>query len=113
MSTPTTTPPTDPRSEALPPLRAGDRLSREEFERRYEAMPPGTRAELLEGEVFMPSPVRADVHGVPHALITTWLGTYWASTPGVKPAIDSTVRLDISNEPQPDAVLFLLPVRGG
>jgi len=73
MSTPTSTTPTDPSTAALPPLRAGDRLTREEFERRYEAMSPETRAELLEGEVFMPSPVRARIHGVPHVMLGTWL----------------------------------------
>lgn len=113
MSTPTSTPPTDPSTAALPPLRPGDRLTREEFERRYEAMPPGTRAELLEGEVFMPSPVRVDVHGSPHLLLSGWLTVYLASTPGVKGGIDSTVRLDVNNEPQPDAVLYIRPERGG
>ncbi len=111
MSTPTTTP-TDPQA-AVPPLRAGDRLSREEFERRYQAMPPETRAELLEGEVFMPSPVRYQRHSKPHLLLTTWLGNYLAATPGVEGASDSTVRLDVSNEPQPDLVLFIAPDRGG
>ncbi len=61
----------------------------------------------------MPSPVRARVHGIPHVLLGTWLGNYWAATPGVMPASDSTVRLDVSNEPQPDLVLFILPEHGG
>ncbi len=113
MSTPTSTPPTDPQAfAAIPPLRAGDRLSREEFERRYEAMPPETRAELLEGKVFMPSPVRFRCHGQPHRWLSTWLGVYEAATPGVSGADEATIRLDVSNEPQPDLVLFLLPEHG-
>ena len=34
---------------AVPPLRHGDRLTRAEFERRWDAMPDVTRAELLDG----------------------------------------------------------------
>ena len=39
------------------PLEHGDHLTREEFERRYEAMPHVRKAELIEGVVYMPSPV--------------------------------------------------------
>lgn len=88
-------------------------MSREEFERRYGAMPPGTRAELLEEEVFMPSPVRITLHASPHLALCTWLGLYQATTPGVDGGIDATVRLDVSNEPQPDGILYVLPERGG
>jgi hypothetical protein len=42
---------------AIPPLEPGDRLTRAEFERRYEPMPQLKKAELIEGEVYMPSPV--------------------------------------------------------
>jgi hypothetical protein len=34
---------------AIPPLEPGDRLTRDEFERRYEAMPELKKAELIEG----------------------------------------------------------------
>jgi len=43
----------------LPPLESGDRLTRQEFERRYQAMPPIKKAELIEGVVYVASPVRA------------------------------------------------------
>jgi Uma2 family endonuclease len=98
---------------AVPPLENGDRLTREEFERRYDAMPPGHRAELIEGVVYMPSPVRHDQHGQPHLCVVTWLGVYKAATPGVSAGAESTVRLDMDNEPQPDGVLFIEPRRGG
>src|SRR5262245_17111719 len=44
--------------EAVPPLENGDRLTRAEFERRYRAMPHLKKAELIEGVVYIPSPVR-------------------------------------------------------
>ncbi len=97
----------------VPPLQAGDRLTRAEFERRYQAMPHVNKAELIEGVVYLPSPVSTDEHGVPHAGIITWLGVYQASTPGVQVADNSTLRLDLDNEPQPDAFLRILPEFGG
>lgn len=96
----------------LPPLQSGDRLTRREFERRYEAMPGLKKAELIEGMVFMPSPVSVD-HSEPHAFIVGWLASYSAATPGVKPGDNATVRLDIDNEVQPDALLRLEIELGG
>jgi Uma2 family endonuclease len=96
-----------------PPLESGDRLTRPEFERRYEAMPWVKKAELVEGVVYVASPVRQAGHGRPHSLIITWLGTYVAATPGVDIGDNATVRLDIDNEPQPDALLRIEPEVGG
>ena len=86
------------------PLENGDRLSRSEFERRYQAMPKTKKAELIEGKVYMASPVRI-IHGQPHAYIMGWLAVYHAATPGTQLADNTTVRLDLDNEPQPDALL--------
>ena len=86
------------------PLENGDCLSRIEFERRYKVMPEVKKAELIEGRVYMASPVRI-IHGQPHAHIMTWLGVYCAATPGSQIADNATVRLDSDNEPQPDALL--------
>ncbi len=97
----------------IPPLEPGDRLSRAEFERRYDAMPNLKKAELIEGVVFMPSPVRVRRHGRPHAHLVTWLGIYESATSGVIVADNASVRLDLDNEPQPDAVLFIDPDHGG
>ena len=99
--------------EDVPPLKHGERLTRDEFERRYEAMPHLKKAELIEGVVYMPSPVRIDLHGRPHAQIMAWLGAYWIATPGVDLADNSTVYLDSNNEPQPDALLRIEPAQGG
>lgn len=97
----------------LPPLESGDRLTRAEFERRYEAMPELKKAELIEGVVYVPSPVSAEYHGRPHAKLMGWLTHYLAYTPGVDVSDNSTVRLDLDNEPQPDAMLCILPEHGG
>ena len=59
----------------VPPLQNGDRLTLVEFERRYKAMPGLKKAELIEGVVYMPSPVAFDDHGGPHFDVITWLGT--------------------------------------
>jgi len=91
----------------VPPLENGDRLSRSEFERRYTAMPQVKKAELIEGVVYMASPLRIKSHGEPHGDITGWLWTYKTMTPGVTLGIEPTVRLDLENEPQPDAVLLV------
>jgi Uma2 family endonuclease len=96
--------------QRIPCLENGDRLTRSEFERRYAAMPQVKKAELIEGIVYLPSPVRARQHGRPHALIMGWLGVYWAATPSVDLCDNTTVRLDLDNEPQPDA---LLRIEGG
>ncbi len=98
---------------AIPPLREGDRLSREEFERRYDAMPELKKAELINGVVLMPSPVRLQQHGSPHADLITWLGTYRVATPGVCVGDNSTIRLDADNEPQPDVLMIVEPSWGG
>src|SRR6266446_540516 len=92
----------DATSDALiPPLESGDRLTRAEFERRYEAMPNLRKAELIEGVVYVTSPVRSDYHGIPQADFVGWLSFYRAFTPRVKAADNATVRLDLGNEPQP------------
>jgi Uma2 family endonuclease len=95
------------------PLESGDRLTRIEFERRYLASPHIHKAELIEGVVYVASPVRATRHGRPHGIIVTWLGDYCTVTPGVDLQIDATVRLDADNEPQPDALLRIEPDVGG
>ena len=96
-----------------PPLESGDRLSRDEFERRFEAMPEIQKAELIDGVVIMGSPVRMQRHGRPHAHVLGWLVTFEAATPGVFVADNASARLDLDNEPQPDALLMIDPDAGG
>ncbi|AKG21939.1 Uma2 family endonuclease [Calothrix sp. 336/3] len=97
----------------IPPLENGDRLTRGEFERRYHTMSDVKKAELIEGMVYMASPVRARKHGKPHAMVMTWLGNYWQVTPGIELLDNPTVRLDADNEPQPDACLRMEEIVGG
>jgi Uma2 family endonuclease len=97
----------------IPPLEDGDRLSRDEFERRYHAMPRHVKAELIEGVVYMASPLRFENHSRPDHRLAGWLFNYLAATPGVDSGVNGTVRLDEESEPQPDTFLFILPEYGG
>jgi hypothetical protein len=97
----------------LPPLENGDRLSRSDFEQRYDAMPHVKKAESIEGIVYLPSPVRVRSHGKPHGQIIGLIGAYSAATPGVDFADNATLRLDPDNEPQPDAMLWIDAAAGG
>jgi Uma2 family endonuclease len=94
------------RRTAIPPLENGDHLSATEFLRRYEAMPEVKKAELIQGIVYMASPVRIEEHGEPDGTINTWLGTYAAKHPGVRHAINTTIQLGPDDTPQPDGLLF-------
>ena len=87
-----------------PVLESGDRLTREEFHRRYCAR-PNIWTELVEGVVYVASPTRASLHGEPHASVIGWLTIYRAKRPGVHLYDNATVRLDARNEVQPDACL--------
>ncbi|MDY6900901.1 MAG: Uma2 family endonuclease [Cyanobacteriota bacterium] len=97
----------------IPLLESGDRLTRYEFERRYTAMPDNKKAELIEGIVYMTSPLRVRSHGEPHGNMILWLGTYKITVPGLILGDNCTVRLDLDNEPQPDVVLFFDKKNGG
>lgn len=99
--------------KSRPPFQAGDRLTRFEFERRYNAHPEVKKAELIEGVVYMPSPVRLSQHGNPHFNLIGWLNFYLMATPGLVGADNATVRLDLENEVQPDALVYLEPELGG
>lgn len=100
-------------TRSVPALHHGDKLSRNEFERRYNAMPKGVKAELIDGVVYMASPVRFEFHSDQHGGLVYWLGRYRRFTPGVLYGPDASLRLDLENEPQPDACLFIDPKCGG
>lgn len=94
-------------------LRAGDTLFAAEFLRRYEKLPGVHKAELIEGIVHMPSPVRAQQHADPDNLIQGWLFTYATRHRDAIASTGPTVSFDSENVPQPDAVLRLRPEAGG
>jgi Uma2 family endonuclease len=99
---------------ANPPrtLVEGQRLDQPTFHALYEAMPPGTRAELINGVVFMPSPV-GRAHGKAHVPVILWLDYFAENTPGVEVLDNATTILGWKSEPQPDAMLRILPECGG
>ena len=102
-----------PQKPEVPPLNAGDHLSRAEFERRYQAHPEIKKAELIEGVVYMASPVRFQQHGSPHFDMISWLGLYQTATPYVIGGDNVTIILDNENEAQPDILLRLAEEVGG
>jgi Uma2 family endonuclease len=104
------TSPGEPPLASLPPLEQGDSLTRSEFERRYEAMPWLKKAELIDGVVHLGSAVY-DQHAGAHAALMHWFGSYTLYTPGTVCRDNATVRLDMLNELQPDALVRI--VAGG
>ncbi len=113
MATATEVEPIKQDVETIPELENGDHLTRDEFERRYSAMPDLKKAELIEGVVYMPSPVGYRKHGQPHSDLGWWLTHYKVGTPGVESGDNTGIRLDLDNMPQPDAFLFIVPECGG
>src|SRR3954468_11040929 len=102
-----------PSAPDVPPLEPGDHLTRDEFERRFDATPGLKKAELIEGVVYMAAAVRADIHGYPHADMMALLGAYRIATPGVRVSDNASIRLDLDNEPQPDAAMLIESSCGG
>ncbi len=97
----------------IPWLENGDRLTREEFHRRYEAMPKNVKAELIKGVVYMASPVRVKNHGKPHARMMTILGYYQMLTKGIDLLDNTTFIVNEYHEPQPDCILRIEEECGG
>jgi Uma2 family endonuclease len=95
-----------------PPLRDGDRLTSDEFLRRWEAMPDLKRAELIDGIVYMPSPISLN-HGDFQNPLCGWLHIYTASTPGCRAGTEATWVMGKRDVPQPDIALRILPETGG
>jgi Uma2 family endonuclease len=94
----------------IPRLENGDRLTVPEFERRYEAMPDEKKAELIEGVVYLSSPVSTG-HSDAQAMLTGWLIAFAGKHPGLRAGVEATVRIDADNEFQPD--VHLRQVEGG
>jgi Uma2 family endonuclease len=88
------------------PLITGIRLSREEFLRRWESLPELKKAELIEGIVFVPSPVGRR-HSFFDTKLSAWLFLYAAHTPWTEAGSDATCDL-IGSMPQPDSFLLIL-----
>jgi Uma2 family endonuclease len=95
----------------IPPLAAGDKLTREEFLRRWEANPEIKNAELIGGMVFMASPVSVQ-HGDMEGDVGGWLWSYKVATTGTACGHNTTSFL-LDDVPQSDINLRILPEYGG
>lgn len=95
----------------VPTLERGDFLLRDEFLRRWEAMPEVERAELIGGVVYIPPPPGRD-HAEMEKKVAMWLGCYRVFTPGSAAANNATW-LMLADAPQPDSSLNVLPQYGG
>ena len=99
-------------AEVLPFMENGDMLTLTEFLQRYDAMHDVKKAELIEGVVHMPSPVRIDQHAKPDGLIHGWLFTF-AIGNDLEFYPNATLLTDTENSFQPDAILCSKPRAGG
>ena len=95
-----------------PPLSEGEQLTRDEFMRRWEAMPDLKFAELIDGIVHMPSPL-SDIHSDFHARMCVWLGQYVTFTPACAVRTNCTWLMSDKSVPQPDLALKIFPDHGG
>jgi Uma2 family endonuclease len=93
-------------------LENGAHLTRAEFHRLYERMPPSFKAELIEGIVHVPSPLRI-AHSDCHLTLGAILAAYRINTPGVGAGDNATILLGKAGEPQPDLYMRILPEYGG
>ena len=106
---------------AIPELRDGDMLDTKEFLRRYEAMPVGTRAELLGGVVWLNRwvevlgngrtriiPPLSGGHSIPQTDIVTLFKWFAGETDGVLACGPRTVVLNgVDSACEPDGLLYL------
>src|ERR1700694_5705192 len=92
-------------------FETGDRMSREEFIACWEQMPELKKAELIDGVVYMPSPV-SKTHARFDAPFHVWLNHYAENTPGCEWLPNATWFM-LDSPPQPDVSLYILPEHGG
>ena len=97
---------------APPPLIEGNRRDQHTFHALYEAMPPGTRAELIDGVVWMPDSFRSG-HGMAKQPVIVWLDYYREQTLGLQVAANVSTVLGPRSELQPDALLYIPTEFGG
>ena len=97
---------------STPPLLEGDSLTSDEFLSRWEAIPDLKRAELIDGIVYIPSPVSLN-HSDFQVFLAGWLDFYAASTPGCGPGLEGTLLMGEGEVPQPDVTLRILSEYGG
>jgi Uma2 family endonuclease len=94
------------------PLQNGDRMTQAQFHRSYEAYPEDVKFELIQGTVYMASPLRRD-HARRHVQLTALLERYEGKTPGIELLDNATTILGEESEQQPDLALRILSAYGG
>ncbi len=99
--------------EGLPWLENGERMDQPTFHERYEKTPPGFKAELIGGIVYVMASPDGNVHSERDSESNAWLVVYRASTPGVMVRSNVTAILGEKAEPQPDSAMVILPAFGG
>ena len=85
---------------STPPLLEGDSLTSDEFMRRWEEIPDLKHAELIDGIVYMPSPVGRG-HQIFEPFLSGWLDRSQL-TPGCCPGAEGTWLMGERQVPQPD-----------
>jgi len=97
----------------IPPLlfESGDRLDRDEFLALWERMPDLKFAELIDGVVYLPSPLSRQHSRTDH-LVQLWTGMYAARAAFIEVLPNATWLMEKS-APQPDVALRILPEYGG
>jgi hypothetical protein len=93
-------------------LVEGQWLDQRTFHALYQAMPLDTRAELINGVVYLPGPI-GTAHGRAHVHVIGWLGDYIGNTPSVEALTRVTTALGWKCELEPDAQLRLPAESGG
>jgi len=88
------------------PFENGDVMRREEFHRLYSECEGLERVELIEGVVYLPSPIRSEGHGDEQMLVLDWLSAYRGLRTDIKVSPPVSVLLDDDNEPEPDALMY-------
>jgi Uma2 family endonuclease len=101
-----------PAPNGVPLLVNGDRMKQPEFHRRYEQYPDHVKIELINGIVYMASPL-SRLHSLYHEELGFVLGLYRRATPGIELCPDATTILGEESEPRPDLTLRILTECGG
>jgi len=92
-------------------LTTGEQMDRTEFLRRWDALPERKLAELIEGVVFVASPVARD-HSDADFTIEWLLKQYANATPGGEGGHNAPWEM-LKSMPQPDLHLRIRPESGG
>ena len=97
------------RAETRTTLENGAVMSRREFHALYSECEAYEGVELIEGVVYLPSPVKIEGHNREQALALRWLMEFQETNALAVEAVGGgSVLLDGKNEPIPDAMMYYL-----